>query len=224
VIRVVVVDDEPLVRTGLAVLLDAEDDLEVVGDADDGIQVVDLVRRTRPDVVLMDVRMPAADGITATETLLRRLADPPKVVVLTTFEHDDYVYGALRAGASAFLLKRSRPADLVATIRLVHAGDTLLFPAAIRALAATQPKADTSAARRVARLTDRERAILMHVAQGLSNAEIAAAEHVSVETVKTHVSAVLRKLEARDRTQAVIAAYDAGLAHPRQVDHNRGTR
>jgi DNA-binding NarL/FixJ family response regulator len=216
VIRVVVVDDEPLVRTGLAVLLDAEDDLEVVGEADDGTKVVDLVRRARPDVVLMDVRMPAADGITATEALLRRLSDPPRIVVLTTFEHDDYVYGALRAGASAFLLKRSRPADIVAAIRLVHAGEALLFPAAIRALAATQPTTDTAAVRRVERLTDRERAILTLVSRGLSNAEIANAEHVSVETVKTHVSAVLRKLEARDRTQAVIAAYDGGLVHPRQ--------
>jgi DNA-binding NarL/FixJ family response regulator len=210
-IRVAVVDDEPLVRAGLTVLLDAEDDLQVVGEAEDGIRVVDLVRRTRPDVVLMDVRMPVADGITATETLLRRLTDPPRIVVLTTFEHDDYVYGALRAGASAFLLKRSRPTDITATIRLVHAGDALLFPAAIRSLAATQPRVDTMAARRVARLTDRERTILTLVAQGLSNAEIATTEHVSVETVKTHVSNLLRKLEARDRTQAVIAAYDAGV-------------
>jgi DNA-binding NarL/FixJ family response regulator len=210
-IRVAVVDDEPLVRAGLTVLLDAEDDLQVVGEAEDGIRVVDLVRRTRPDVVLMDVRMPVADGITATETLLRRLTDPPRIVVLTTFEHDDYVYGALRAGASAFLLKRSRPTDIAATIRLVHAGDALLFPAAIRSLAATQPRVDTMAARRIARLTDRERTILILVAQGLSNAEIAATEHVSVETIKTHVSNLLRKLEARDRTQAVIAAYDAGV-------------
>jgi DNA-binding NarL/FixJ family response regulator len=211
VIRVVVVDDEPLVRAGLTVLLDAEDDLEIVGEADDGIRVVDLVRRTRPDVVLMDVRMPGADGITATETLLRTLADPPRIVVLTTFEHDEYVYGALRVGASAFLLKRSRPADIVSAIRLVHAGDALLFPAAIRSLATTQPRADTDAARRAKRLTARERTILTRIARGLSNAEIAAHEHVSVETVKTHVSSILAKLGARDRTQAVIAAYDAGL-------------
>lgn len=210
-IRVAVVDDEPLVRAGLTVLLDAEDDLEIVGEADDGIRVVDLVRRTRPDVLLMDVRMPGADGITATETLLRALADPPQIVVLTTFEHDEYVYGALRAGASAFLLKRSRPADIVSAIRLVHAGDALLFPAAIRSLATTHPRADTDASRRAKRLTARERTILTHIARGLSNAEIAADEHVSVETVKTHVSSVLAKLGARDRTQAVIAAYDAGL-------------
>jgi DNA-binding NarL/FixJ family response regulator len=218
VIRVAVVDDEPLVRAGLSVLLDAEGDLEIVGEADDGTRVVDLVRRTRPDVVLMDVRMPGADGITATETLLRAISDPPRIVVLTTFEHDDYVYGALRAGASAFLLKRSRPEDIASAIRLVHAGDALLFPAAIRALATTQPGVENEAARRAKRLTERERTILTHVARGSSNAEIAALEHVSVETVKTHVSSILAKLGARDRTQAVIAAYDAGLARPGQRD------
>lgn len=210
-IDVALVDDEALVRVGLTALIDAEADLRVVGEADDGKRILDLVRRTRPDVVLMDVRMPEVDGIEATAGLLRAVDDPPKVIVVTTFEHDDHVYAALRAGASGFLLKRTPPDDILAAIRLVHAGDSLLFPAAIRSLAGANSAADTDAARAVAKLTEREAATLTLVARGLSNAEIAGEFHVGVETVKTHVSNVLAKLRVRDRTQAVIAAYDAGL-------------
>jgi DNA-binding NarL/FixJ family response regulator len=212
-IAVVVVDDEPLVRAGLGALIDAEPDLHVVGEADDGSRVIPLVHRTRPDVVLMDVRMPGMDGIAATDALLRAADDPPKVLVVTTFEHDDYVYGALRAGASGFLLKRSRPETIVSAIRLVHAGDSLLFPSAVRSLASAQPTADTAASRAVARLTPREAQVLTLMARGLSNAEIAEEEVVGVETVKTHVSSILAKLGVRNRTQAVSAAYDSGLVH-----------
>lgn len=210
-IAVALVDDDALIRAGLVALLSAEDDLEVVGETDDGSGVVDLVRRTRPDVVLMDVRMPRVDGIQATTALLRAREQPPKVIVVTTFENDDHVYDALRAGASGFLLKRTPPAEIVAAIRLVHAGDSLLFPAAIRSLAGANPPADTAAARAVDRLTERESIILSHVARGLSNAEIAGELYLGVETVKSHVSSVLAKLRVRDRTQAVIAAYDSGL-------------
>ena len=214
-IDVVLVDDEALVRTGLAALLEAEQDLRVVGETHDGSRALDLVRRTRPDIVVMDVRMPHVDGIQATRTLLNSIEKPPKVIVLTTFENDDYVYGALRVGACGFLLKRTRPEEIVTAIRVVHAGDALLFPAAIRALAARQPTVDTRAARAVATLTERETNTLAMMARGLSNAEIAAEAFIGVETVKTHVSNVLNKLGARDRTQAVIAAYDAGVVRPR---------
>jgi DNA-binding NarL/FixJ family response regulator len=225
-IRVAIVDDEPLVRAGLRVLLDSEPDLEVVGEAEDGSGVLALVRDHRPDVILMDVRMPGIDGIRATEALLRRSEVAPKIVVLTTFEHDDHVYGALRAGASGFLLKRSLPEEIVAAIRLVHVGDTLLFPAAIRSLADRNAQIDAGAARLVARLTDREVAVLRAMARGASNAEIAAAFHLGVETVKTHVSNVLGKLGVRDRTQAVIVAYEGGLlqvGEPSDPGDERGT-
>lgn len=211
-IDVALVDDEALVRAGLAALIGAEPDLRVAGEATDGSEVVDLAKRVRLDIVLMDVRMPKVDGITATRTLLRTVDPAPKVIVLTTFEHDDAVYEALRAGASGFLLKRHTPQEILGAIRLVHAGDSLLFPAAIRHLATTNLRADSPAGRAVASLTDREAAILRQLATGRSNAEIAAHEHVSIETVKTHVSSILTKLQVRDRTQAVIAAYDAGLA------------
>ncbi|RNL80596.1 response regulator [Halostreptopolyspora alba] len=210
-IAVALVDDEALVRAGLSALVAAEEDMRVVGEADDGADVLDLVRRTRPDIVLMDVRMPGMDGIEAISVLIRALEHPPKTIVVTTFENDDYVYGALRAGASGFLLKRNRPEEITAAIRLVHSGDSLLFPTAIRSLAATNPRLDTPAARAVGSLTEREANILTLMARGLSNAEIAAELFVSGETVKTHVSNILAKLRARDRTQAVVAAYDSGL-------------
>ncbi|MDA0563429.1 response regulator transcription factor [Streptomonospora sp. S1-112] len=216
-IRVALVDDEDLVRAGLRALITAEPDLEVVAEEADGAGVVDMARRHRPDVVLMDVRMPGLDGIEATRALLRRLDDPPTVVVLTTFENDDYVYGALRAGASGFLLKRSRPEDILDAVRLVARGDSVLFPAAIRRLAealAPDPGAGEGPAGRVPALTERESATLRLMARGMSNAEIAAALVVGVETVKTHVSNVLAKLGVRDRTQAVVAAYDSGLIRP----------
>jgi DNA-binding NarL/FixJ family response regulator len=211
-IRVLIVDDDELVRVGLRAIIDAEDDLSVVGEAGDGADVVPAAARLRPDVVLMDVRMPALDGIQATRLLLSRLADPPRVLVVTTFENDEYVYEALRAGASGFLLKRARPVQIVDAVRLVARGDSLLFPAAVRRLAAAYGPAE--AGRPVAglgRLTEREGEVLTLMAAGLSNAEIAGRLHLGVETVKTHVGSVLAKLGVRNRTQAVVAAYRSGF-------------
>ena len=213
---VLLVDDEPLIRSGLRAIINAEPDLNVLGEADDGAGVTAMVRRLRPDVVLMDVRMPVVDGIEATRRLLANLDEPPRVLVLTTFENDDYVFDALRAGASGFLLKRARPDEVVRAIRLLAAGDSLLFPAAIRELAARHAPAQAPAGGLdSAGLTDREAQILRLMAQGLSNAEISAQLIVSAETVKTHVAHVLAKLDARDRTQAVIRAYDSGFIVPR---------
>ncbi|SEH01518.1 DNA-binding response regulator, NarL/FixJ family, contains REC and HTH domains [Nonomuraea solani] len=213
-LRVVIADDEDLIRAGLRVILDAEPGLRVVGEAADGAAVLPVVRRERPDVVLMDVRMPALDGIQATERLMA-LDDPPKVLVVTTFENDDHVYDALRAGASGFLLKRAKPDDLVQAVRLVAAGESLLFPASIRTLAGRRPQAPSSRrAAGVDRLTGREGDVLRLMTRGLSNQEIAAELVVSAETVKTHVGNVLAKLGARDRTQAVIAAYESGFVSP----------
>ncbi|MFJ8649308.1 response regulator [Streptomyces sp. NPDC093546] len=213
-ITVLLVDDEPLVRAGLSAVLGAQPDIEVVGEAADGAAVLPLVRRLRPDVVAMDVRMPLMDGIEATRLLLRTVPDPPKILVVTTFENDEYVYGALRAGADGFLLKRSRPAEIAHAVRLIAEGESLLFPAAVRALAAEYGNSDARAALERAALTQRESAVLRLMARGLSNAEIAAELVVGAETVKTHVSAVLAKLGARDRTQAVIAAYESGFVAP----------
>ncbi len=209
---VLLVDDEPLIRSGLRAIIDAEPDLAVIGEAEDGAAVTPLVRRLRPDVVLMDVRMPVIDGIEATRRLLANVDDPPRVLVLTTFENDDYVFDALRAGASGFLLKRARPAEVVRAIRLLAAGDSLLYPTAIRELAARHSSAEAPAGGLdAAGLTDREADVLRLIAQGLSNAEIATRLIVSHETVKTHVARVLTKLDARDRTQAVIRAYETGF-------------
>ncbi|MEU8589077.1 response regulator transcription factor [Streptomyces sp. NPDC048664] len=217
-LTVLLVDDEPLVRAGLRAVLEAQPDIDVVGEAADGAAVVPLVRRLRPDVVAMDVRMPLMDGIEATRAVLRTVPEPPKIVVVTTFENDEYVYGALRAGASGFLLKRARPAEIVHALRLVAAGDSLLFPAGIRQLAAsygrTYGTSEARAALERAALTEREGEVLRLMARGLSNAEIAARLVVGTETVKSHVSAVLAKLGARDRTQAVIAAYESGFVSP----------
>ncbi|MFB7947123.1 response regulator [Kitasatospora phosalacinea] len=221
-VKVLLVDDEELIRFGLRAVLDAQPDVEVVGEASDGAEALGLVRSLRPDVVLMDVRMPGLDGLAATRAILRdadRGAGPaPKILVVTTFEADDYVYEALRAGADGFLLKRSRPAEVVQAVRLVAAGGSLLFPAAIRRLAAARaghagPAADGGAVAR-AGLTGREGEVLRLMARGLSNAEIGERLHLGVQTVKTHVSAVLGKLGARDRTQAVIAAYESGFVTP----------
>ena len=208
-IRVLLVDDEELVRSGLRAVLDARDDIEVVGEAADGAVVVPLVARLRPDVVVMDIRMPLVDGIQATRDLRRRLAEPPRVLVVTTFGEDENVYAALAAGADGFLPKRARPADIVDAVRVVAGGESLLFPVAIRALAAQQAPAVPT--RPAPELTPREREVLLLVARGLSNTEIAGELFLGLQTVKTHVSALLRKLGARDRTQAVIAAYESGL-------------
>ncbi|MEV4345661.1 response regulator transcription factor [Actinoplanes sp. NPDC049596] len=213
-LRVLIVDDDELVRRGLRAILDAEDDLTVVGEAGDGAEVVPAAVRLRPHVVLMDVRMPRLDGIQATRLLIERGPDPaPRVLVVTTFENDDHVYEALRAGADGFLLKRARPAQIVEAVRVVARGDSLLFPAAVRRLAAAhQPSRELGLPG--ARLTDREAEVLTLMAEGLSNAEIAACLFLGVETVKTHVGSLLGKLGVRDRTQAVVVAYRSGFIAP----------
>ncbi|GAA2226070.1 response regulator transcription factor [Streptomyces nogalater] len=215
-VTVLLVDDEPLVRAGLRAVLEAQPDIEVTGEAADGAAVIPLVRQLRPDVVAMDVRMPLMDGIEATRAVLRTVPDPPKILVVTTFEDDEFVYEALRAGADGFLLKRARPAEIVHAVRLAAAGDSLLFPASVRRLAARYGDGGRPARATLerARLTEREAEVLRLMARGLSNAEIAARLVVSAETVKSHVSAVLAKLGARDRTQAVIAAYESGFVEP----------
>jgi DNA-binding NarL/FixJ family response regulator len=214
VITVLLVDDESLVRAGLRAILEAQPDIAVVGEAADGAAVVPLVRKLRPDVVAMDVRMPLMDGIEATRAVLRAVDQPPKILVITTFENDEYVYQALRAGANGFLLKRSRPADIVHAIRLVLSGESLLFPAALRSLAAEYGNSTARNAMDRAALTERETTILRLMARGMSNADIAAQLIIGAETVKSHVSSILGKLGARDRTQAVIAAYESGFVTP----------
>ncbi|GEB59246.1 DNA-binding response regulator [Streptomyces gardneri] len=210
-VRVVLADDERMVRTALRVILDAEPDLEVVGEASTGAEAVSVVRAARPDVVLMDVRMPEIDGIRATEQILSGMAEPPRIVVVTTFENDSYVYDALRVGAAGFLLKRAAAEELVSAVRLVARSDSLLYPAAVRGLAAEHARRAPAAAPWVARLTEREAEVLRQVATGLTNAEIAERIGVGPATVKSHVAAVLAKLGARDRTQAVILAYESGF-------------
>lgn len=208
-IRVLVVDDEPLIRAGLRAIIDAEPDLDVVGEAADGAEAVAEVRSLRPDVVCMDVRMPRVDGLEATRLLAAR-AESPRVLVLTTFENDDYVYEALAAGAAGFLLKRATPEQVTAAIRTVHAGESLLFPDAVRRLAQTH-RGSVAERPGLPTLTDREGEVLRLMARGMSNAEIAAELVLGVETVKTHVASLLNKLDVRDRTQAVIRAYESGF-------------
>ena len=209
-IRVLLADDEPLVRSGLRAILESEPDLTVAGEAEDGAAVVAQARRLRPDVVLMDVRMPRVDGIEATRLLGQFDGGGPAVIVVTTFENDDYVYDALQAGARGFLLKRATPDDFVNAVRTVHSGESLLFPAAIRRLA-TRRGTPGGRGLAEANLTDRETEVLRLIAQGRSNPEIAAELFLGVETVKTHVRNVLAKLGARDRVQAVITAYESGF-------------
>ncbi|MEU6058315.1 response regulator transcription factor [Streptomyces sp. NPDC047097] len=211
--RIVLADNELMVRTALRVILDTEPGLSVVGEASSGDEAVSVVREPRPDVVLMDVRMPRVDGIQATELILGGPGPLPRIVVVTTFENDAYVYDALRAGAAGFLLKRVAAEELVQAVRLVARSDSLLFPAAVRSLAAAygdRGRAGPPAAW-VARLTGREAEVLRLMSAGLSNGEIARRMEVSPATTKTHVAAVLAKTGTRDRTQAVIAAYEAGF-------------
>ena len=211
-IRVVLADDQHLVRTGLKMILAVEDDLEVVGEAADGAAAIDVCARERPDVVLMDVRMPGVDGIDATRAITAEDA-APRVLVLTTFDLDDVVYDALRAGASGFLLKDTPEERLLTAIRVVSEGGSLFAPSVTRRL--IEEFAHRTERRPIAalgNLTDRETEVLRHVARGLSNAEIAAALFVSENTVKTHVARMLMKLGLRDRVQAVVVAYESGLA------------
>ena len=209
-VRVALVDDEPLIRGGLAAVIGAEPDLEVVGQAGDGSEVLDLVGRTAPDVVLMDVRMPGLDGIAATRALVRA-GSAARVLVLTTFANDASVVDALAAGADGFLLKRSTPEEVLHGIRTVARGESLLFPDAVRHLVRRSRAADPEAVPALARLTAREAEVLRLMADGRSNAEIAGALVVGVETVRSHVAAVLAKTGARDRTQAVVLAYRSGF-------------
>jgi DNA-binding NarL/FixJ family response regulator len=215
-IRVLLVDDDALVRSGLRVILSSADDLQVVGEADDGSRAVAAVRRDRPDVVLMDIRMPEVDGITATAAL-RRLDDPPQVIVLTTFQADEQVMSALRAGASGFLLKDTPPADIVSAVRLVANGEAMLSPSVTRTLLAHVGHTEQSDRRdrpaaRLARLTDREREVAVAVGSGASNAEVARSLYMSEATVKAHVSRLLTKLEVANRVQIAIVVHDAGQA------------
>jgi DNA-binding NarL/FixJ family response regulator len=211
-IRVLLVDDQALVRGGLRLILDAEPDLEVVGEAADGDEGVRVALETRPDIVLMDVRMPTVDGITATAQLLGELPGT-RVVMLTTFDLDEYVVDAFRAGASGFVLKTAPPPQLVAAIRTVHTGDALIAPASTRRLIEHGARPD-AAGPELDVLTARERDVLALLARGLSNAEIADTLVVESSTVKSHVASLLAKLDVRDRVQAVVYAYEHGLAMP----------
>ena len=219
-LAVLIVDDQALVRAGFRMILEAEEDMEVVGEAADGREAVDEARRLRPDVVLMDVRMPEVDGIEATRRLLGDAADT-KVVMLTTFDMDEYVYDALRAGASGFLLKDVPPEQLVAGIRAVASGDALLAPSVTRRVIEEFVRRPPASVRtlpaKLDDLTARELEVLKLIARGLSNAEIATELFVSETTVKTHVAHVLMKLDLRDRVQAVVLAYESGLIEPGQA-------
>jgi DNA-binding NarL/FixJ family response regulator len=212
-VRVLLVDDDDLMRAGLKAVLSSDDALEVVGEASDGRAALDQVRTQSPDVVLMDVRMPDLDGISATREVLESSPDV-KILILTTFEQDDYIFGALNAGASGFLLKRTSPEELIAGIHTVAVGDSLLSPSVTRRVIdrmAQQPAAETPYDERLDDLTPREREVLAKVACGLSNTEIAEVLFIEESTVKTHVKRILMKLHLRDRVQAVIFAYESGL-------------
>jgi DNA-binding NarL/FixJ family response regulator len=216
VTRVLIADDEDLMRAGLVELLTADPEIEIVGQASTGREAVERARRLAPDVVLMDVRMPDLDGISATREL-SRAAPEARVLILTTFEQDDYVFGALRAGASGFLLKRTRPEELIAAVHTIAAGDSLLSPSVTRRVIdrmAQQPTPELVNEAKLNELTPRERDVLECIARGLSNREIAAALHVEESTIRTHVKRILMKLDLRDRVQAVIFAYENGVNRP----------
>jgi DNA-binding NarL/FixJ family response regulator len=222
-VRVMLVDDDELVRTGLRAILSADERIEVVEEAPDGRLAIQRARHRRPDVVLMDVRMPELDGIAATRELIG-VAPDARVVILTTFEDDDYILGALRAGASGFMLKRSSPEELIAAIHTVADGEALLSPSVTRRLidrVATQPLVGATSDPRLDDLTPREREVLELIARGLSNREIADALRVEATTVKSHVKRVLAKLGARDRVHVVILAYELGLIAPGRGDRPR---
>jgi DNA-binding NarL/FixJ family response regulator len=216
-IRVAIADDQPLVRAGFATMVSYAEDLDLVGEADNGADAVAIAKSVRPDVLLMDIRMPGFDGLEAT----RRITSDPeltgtRIIMLTTFDLDDYVYEALRSGASGFLLKDARPEDILNAVRVVAAGDALLAPSVTRRLIerlAAQPSTAHPPSS-LTQLTERESAVLVLVAQGLSNAEIANRLHISLFTAKTHVSRILTKLHARDRAQLVMHAYETGLVTP----------
>ncbi|MBE8520020.1 response regulator transcription factor [Amycolatopsis sp. H6(2020)] len=214
-IRVVVVDDQELMRVGFRMVLGAQEDIDVVGEAGDGAQAIELAERLRPDVVLMDVRMPVLDGVEATKRIVA--AGTARVLVMTTFDLDEYVYAALQGGASGFLLKDTQPGHLVSALRAVASGDAVVSPSVTRRLldrfvgTGGAPMRDTT---ELDVLTDREREVLVLIAKGMSNLEIAEALFLSEATVKTHVGRILAKLELRDRVQAVVLAYETGLARP----------
>jgi RNA polymerase sigma factor (sigma-70 family) len=215
-VRVLIVDDDDLMRAGLTAVFSSDETVDVVGEAGDGRAAITRARELLPDVVLMDVRMPNLDGIAATRDVLA-VSPELKVIILTTFEQDDYIFGALRAGVSGFLLKRTSPEELIAAIHTVAAGDSLLSPSVTRKVIdrmAEQPAPDASSGERLTELTPREREVLELVARGLSNGEIAEAFVIEESTVKTHVKRILRKLRVRDRVQAVIFAYESGLTQP----------
>lgn len=218
-LRVLIVDDQALIRAGFAMILGTEKDIDVVGEATNGVEALSQARHLKPDVILMDIRMPEMDGITATRALCEptdNAADCPKVIILTTFDLDDYVYDALRAGASGFLLKDTPPEDLAAAIRVVASGEALLSPSITRKLLEefTRTPAAPQPSPALNDLTEREEEVLRELARGLSNSEIAEALFVSETTVKTHISHILTKLELRDRVQAVVVAYESGLVIP----------
>jgi DNA-binding NarL/FixJ family response regulator len=217
-IRVVLVDDQELVRAGFRMVLDAQPDIDVVGEAGNGLAAIDLLRHTVADVILMDVRMPRMDGIEATQRI-----SGPKVIILTTFDLDEYAFAALKAGASGFLLKDAGPAQLIEAIRVVHSGDAVVAPSTTRRLidrfALHLPEANPASDKAVAELTPRELEVLFLVARGMSNMEIASQLVVSEATVKTHVGRILMKLGLRDRVQAVVFAYETGLVKSGQGDY-----
>ena len=217
-IRLLIADDQALVRAGFRMILDAEDQIEVIGEASDGLEAVIAARETNPDVILMDVRMPNVDGLEATRRLLDGKDEGPRILILTTFDLDEYVYEALRAGASGFLLKDTPPEQLVEAIHVVAGGDALLSPAITRRVieqfVARPPESARKVPAELDELTARELEMLHYLARGMSNAEIAKAAFVSETTVKTHVARILMKLRLRDRVQAVVFAYEHGIVQP----------
>lgn len=220
-IRVVVVDDQALVRSGFAMVLGHQDDIEVVAEAGTGVEAIDVARRHRPDVILMDIRMPEMDGLEATLNILEDADWPVRILILTTFDPDEYVYKALRAGASGFVLKDIPPEELIAAVRSISEGGALLAPSITRRLVGQFAKRlaiDTNVSTRLERLSKREREVLAEIARGLNNAEISAKLFIGETTVKTHVSSILSKLRLRDRAQVVVFAYESGATEVGQQD------